>query len=208
MTFPSVVATSGYVQNTAVTSWAVFSGVSVNRGSVILVSCGSSAATLTTASAGWLKVGQVDDTDGSNQGSAALFRATADNTAFTLASSASRKLAAVLVRISGGGTVSATATADSEDPPTHTISSVEDVLWVEGFSSAGDSIASSPSTGYSGLRTAQSDGSGGSTSISLAYRTNRASSENPSALFGINGTSAWTIATYSERRKIRAGGTL
>ena len=208
MTFPAVVGTTGYVENSATTSWAVFSGINVNRGSIILVSCGSSSATLTTASTGWQKVGQVDDTDGPNQGSAALFRATANNTAFTVASSASRKFAAVLVRTSGGGVVSATATGDSENPPTHVISSVEDVLWVEGFSSAGDSIAASPSTGYGGLRTAQSDGSAGSTSISLAYRTSRPSSENPSALSGINGTSAWTIAIYGARRKVRTGGTI
>lgn len=208
MTFPSVVGTTGYVQNSAATSWPAFSGVSVNRGSVILVSVGLSAATLTTASAGWQKVGQVDDTDGPNQGSAALFKATANNSAFTVSSSASRKFAAVLVRTTGGETVSATATGDSEDPPTHTISSVEDVLWVEGFSSAGASIASSPSTGYGGLRTAQGDGSAGSTSISLAYRTSRASSENPSALFGIDGTSAWTVALYGLRRRVRTGGTI
>lgn len=208
MTFPTLVGTTGYVQNTAGTSWPVFSGVSVNRGSIILVSCGSASATLSTASTGWQKVSQVDDTDGPNQGSAALFRAIANNSAFTVSSSASRKFAAALVRISSGGTVSATAAGDSENPPTHTISSVEDVLWVEGFSSAGDSVASSPSTGYGGLITAQSDGSAGSTSISLAYRTNRASSENPSALSGINGTSAWTIALYYFRRKIRGGGTI
>ncbi len=212
MTFPSVVGATGYVQNSATTSWAVFSGVTVRRGSIIVVSAGGDGtAVLSTASAGWVKVGQVDDTSGSFTGSSALFKATVDNTAFTVAVTASRKLSAILFRATGGGTVSGTATADTINPPTHSIGATHDVLWVEAMSSADDNVASSASSGYSGLTTATSDGSTGSASTSLAYRTNRASSEDPGPMAAPSTarcTAAWTIALYNGRRKIRAGGTL
>ena len=206
MTFPSVVGSTGYASSGAVTSWDIFSGVSVAKGSILVIGGGETNAVLSTASTGWVKLGQSSSSPGTGGVVSAIFYASAANTAFTLASDTSSKFTAVLFRTTGGGTVSATSTTNSADPPSHSISSTRDALWVAANIIDGTNPSAAPS-GYSGFYVKVGDPANGA-DVAVSYRTNAASSENPGAFTGGVSTGVvWTIALY-RRRKVRCGGTL
>jgi len=207
MTFPSVVAATGYVQSSDTTSWAVYTGVNVNHGSILIVSA-AGLPTLSTASSGWSKLGQQnhDDLGIDDDIASAVFYKTADTASdsFTLDSTIAKQFSAVLIRVSGGGTVSGSSSSTS-NPPNHSIASTRDVLWVTAVSAGGTDIAAGAPSGYSGLTTAQGFSDGVSTSI--GYKTATASSDNPGLFSGIiaNGVASWTIALYASRNRRSSG---
>lgn len=207
MTFPSVVAATAYSSSGNVTSWTPFTGVSVNKGSIVVVSADGGSTNLTTSSDGWARLGEVDDSGGSFLATSAVFYKTKDGSGdLVIASSASEAMTAILLRISGGGSVIGSVTVDSGDPPSLSIPGTRDALWVVALTSQSTDSATSP-TDYSSKT--ESLGGTGKPSTYIARRTNRANSENPAGWGGDPGGSranaAWTIALYKARRGARAG---
>lgn len=208
MSAPAVVATVAYVGPASdATSWQPFSSVSVNKGSVIIVSADGDPTnpTLTTASSNWTKLGQNDDSGGAYHSSSAVFYKTADGTGeFTVSSSNSQQFTAILLRVDTAKAVSGTVASDTNNPPSHTTGS-RPMLWVAGLTCAGGANASSAPAGYSGFITATAGSNGASTA--LAYRTVTSGSENPGTFSGVSAEagSAWTIAIGGRRRRAGAG---
>lgn len=207
MTVPTYTTTEYTGSASDSNSWAVFTGVSVDRGSILLVVAGDNV-TLSTASSGWQKLGQ-----GTGSGSAfAVFRKTVSGSGdFTLASSGVSQFSALLVKVSGGGSVSGTV-AGSSNPPNHNIGTTRDALWVAALGIDGAiGLVSQPAaapTGFSDLTDVASSGSGGSWLYAAFKSASGDSSENPGAFTpsGV-GELSWTIALYAGGGR-RSGGFL
>lgn len=211
MTAPSVVSATAYAgPDSDGTSWEILSGVAINKGSILAVSAATGGGTtLSTASTGWAKLGQINDGQGSFRTSSAVFYATRDiaSSTFTLSSTGSQRFTAILLKISDGGVVEGTGATDTNDCPNHTLSRARDVLWVGVVSAAEGDVADSAPAGFGGLTTQA--GNNDKAGTSLAYRTALADlSENPGTFSMASGGSgkagaAWTIAAYKNRQRPR-----
>ena len=216
MTAPAVSSTTDYASPASnATSWQIFTGLSVNKGSILAVSAriesGGGGSNLSTASSGWQQLGTtVQDNGGGFQTSSAVFYKTQNGSGeFTLASTVSMQFTAMLVAIDSAEEIEATVTADSANPPSHTISAsgARDVLWIA-VASSGTGAASGGPLGYSGFDKADPAGEDGPFTA-VAYRSTRAMTENPATFTGVSGeTAAWTIALYVDRRRKARGGAI
>jgi len=210
MTFPSVVAATTYQSATSdATTWAAYSGVNVEKGSIFVASCGR-ATTFSTSSPNWTKLGEQFSAalgSGGDVDSAVFYKtANAASDSLTIDTTDATQFTGILLRVSGGGIVGGASQADTDNPPNLALSGTRDVLWVALICAGWSEIASAAPSGYSGLTRVQGL-TANAASTSLAYRSVSASSQNPGAFSGISadGGSAWTLALYASRNRRSSG---
>jgi hypothetical protein len=209
MSAPSVIDLTSYEALSAATSWPIFSGLAINKGSVLVVA--SSVAgyqSFSTASPGWTMIGEAfSGITGFNQDVAtAVFAKTgdADSDSFTLAMSDSQHASAILVRVGNAEEVSGTPSEASKDPPSHSIDKSRPARWITAFANPQQNATAAPS-GYSGLTTVGS----GAAKLAVAHRALSTKTENPglfATLGAPNQSVVWTVASYNFKRRTSCSG--
>lgn len=218
MGFPSHVGTTVYTNDSAATSWAVFSGVAVKKGDIVAVAAKNPSGLgvgLSTASAGWEELGTAGNST-SNATRVGIFYALADAAAsdFSVSFTNTVTATAILFRKSAVDFTEGTSISGASDPPEHEIplGSVRSAMWVAIVGAEAGRTTSGAPSGYTGLTF--DSGSGSRPGLYLAYRLASANSEDP-GVFGpdvsggiSNIKVAWTLALYNPRRKVRYSGFL
>lgn len=207
MAFPVVEATATTVNETRATSHPVNLPSGITAGDLLLMAFYSRGSVTITWPSGWTEVDQYAYTAGVKNVTGGIAYRIADGSegsTVTVTINSSRRIAAVIWRISGADTAVAPEfsrqAGDSTNPDSPALTpswGAVDTLWlsIEGHTNGASSVTSYPAN-YSGGVQALSSGSAGRADAAGAYRQLNASSEDPGQ-FTIANTASWVAYTVS-----------
>jgi len=208
MAFPVVASSAASNRSTDVSTHNITMPAGIAAGDLLLVLfsfSGFAGSTVATASAGWTKLGQANQSTNTTAFAAVFWKIAAGSDTLTVTTTDGRQSTAVAARITGGGAVTGTSsvgTSNSGNPPSHNPPGAGDILWIATWTGEGTVIPSVLPAGFTSLMNVSGSGLANAAS-STAYRPESIATMDPGPF--TNSSRDWVCWTLAVAPPIAAG---